>query len=385
MRNNACDYFSLTLGDLGTYSKEAESIDRPKSMGRDSNVATRGFIDCRSDGRMEVVRFRGLKFAAQHNMTKTLFLFGIFLVFFSNVVSATVIRDEYWGGNSKIQKDFLGKHSDVTDMEVVADDEKITVTIKGPFFYNYVHHIKGADKTPPGDLYIASAGWKVKGKAPYTQDTFTKDEGWDYVVSLFDKAVYKLDWSKIQWTRPGPGTVIYRADQAWRGGYGGFVSWADIKLTDKSLVFSIPLTALLEEIIPASTDVPEDDVAGNGEDGDTVDLLTLGLHWTMMCGNDVIEGAFAVPATVYYGDSEEAETFPVPRPTTWTATPPPPLVPWPRDFAGGTFPIIGWHSSDDGGGGHHDVPEPPLILLLLAGLPAVRFFRRAIDKRSSRR
>jgi hypothetical protein len=327
-------------------------------------------------GEMKMMCLGGIQFAKQRIVTKTLFLLAVFFVFASSAAFAqTVIRDQYWGGNSKIQKDSLGQASDVTEMEVVADDHNITVTIKGPFFYNYVHRIKGADKTPPGDLYISSTGWKVKGKTPYANDTFTKDEGWDYVVSLFDKAVYKLDWSKIQWSRPKPGSVIYRRDQAWRGGYGGFVSWADIKLTDKELVISFPIDPLLQEIVPSSDDVGDSDAANNNEDDDSSNLLNLGLHWTMMCGNDVIEGAFALPATVFNSDSEEAEEFPLPRPTTWTATPPPPLVPWSRDFAGGTFPLIGWHDGHDGGG-QHDVPEPPIILLLLAGLPAVRFLMR---------
>jgi hypothetical protein len=320
----------------------------------------------------------GIGFAPYNGMIRTLPLIGLSLVFLLTTAFAqtTAMKDDYWGGNSgKHLKDSLGLASNVTGMEVVADDEKITVTIKGPFFHNYVHHIKGAHKTPPGDLYISSAGWKVKGKAPYANDTFTKDEGWDYVVSLFDKAVYKLDWSKIEWTRPKPGSVIYRRDQAWRGGYGGFVSWADINLTDKSLVISFPLNPFLMEVFPASDQGAGTSIAAEdtGEDGESDNFLTLGLHWTMMCGNDVIEGEFALPATVF-AETEESEEIPIPRPTTWAPPPDPQLVPWGRSFAGGTVPLIGWNDGGGGGGGHHDVPEPSLILLLLTGLSAIPFF-----------
>jgi hypothetical protein len=323
---------------------------------------------------------KGIQIAFHDSMIKTLLLIVVSLFCFLTTAFAqtAAISDQYWGGNSgKHRKDSLGSASEVTGMEVVADEEKITVTIKGPFFYNYIHHVKGAHKTPPGDLYISSAGWKVKGKAPYANDTFTRDEGWDYVVSLFDKAVYKLDWSKIEWTRPKPGSVIYRRDQAWRGGYGGFVSWADIQLTDKSLVISFPLNPLLQEIFPSSDQATGTDSAiGNAgeEDGESVNFLTMGLHWTMMCGNDIIEGEFALPATVY-AESEEGEEIPIPRPTTWAPPADPPLVPWSRSFAGGTVPLIGWNDGGGGGGDHHDVPEPPLILLLLTGLSAVRFLR----------
>lgn len=326
-----------------------------------------------------MVRCGGARFAKQNSVMKTLFLLVVFLLFFSNAALAqNVTRDQYWGGGSKIQKDSLGQTSDITGMEVTADDEKITVTISGPFFYNYAHHIKGAHKTPPGDLYISSAGWRVKGKAPYTQDTFTKDEGWDYVVSLFDKSVYKLDWSKIQWSRPKPGSVIYRRDQAWRGGYGDFVSWADIQLTEKALVISFPRDALFPEAIPSSTDVAEgdeeDDGGGTGEDTESAGSVEIGLHWTMMCANDVIEGAFSLPATIY-SDYEEAEEIPLPRPTTWAPPPTTPLVPWSRTFKDGTI-VVWWPDGDS-----HDhynpptprVPEPSTALLLLGGLSAVGF------------
>lgn len=317
-----------------------------------------------------MIRPCGIRFAIFRTVIKTLFLTLIsILFFFTSALAQTVIRDEYWGGGTaKVQKDTLGPASEITQMEVVVDDETITVTISGPFFYNYIHHIKGAHKTPPGDLYISSVGWKVKGTAPYAQDTFTKDEGWDYVVSLFDKAVYKLDWSKIEWSRPKPGSVIYRRDQAWRGGYGGFVSWADIKLTDKSLVISFPLNALLQEIIPSSDNVADD--TDEGESNQSANLLDLGLHWTMMCANDVVEGGFAVPVEIF-SDYEEGEEFPVPRPATWSPTKPPPLVPWYNNPKAGTILIPLFYSHGDSDDNGHSVPEPSTVLFALAGLSAV--------------
>lgn len=317
--------------------------------------------------------------AVRHSILKTVLLPVAFLVLIASAAFAqsTMMRDQYWGGNTKIQKDSLGRASEITGMEVVADNEKITVTISGPFFYNYIHHLKGADKTPPGDLYISSSGWKVKGSAPYAEDTFTRDEGWDYVVSLFDKSVYKLDWSKIQWTRPKPGSVIYRRDQAWMGGYGEFVSWADVKLTDKSLVISFPFTALLQDITPTEA---TDDADGVAEDEN---MLDIGLHWTMMCGNDIIEGAFALPATIY-SDYEEAETMILPRPTPYLVSAPPALVPWHNNPKQGTLLPLWWSSSDhddyDPRKPPHKTPEPSTTLLLVGGLSALGFWRRVRKK-----
>jgi hypothetical protein len=388
MRNVNHDAFSLTSGDINTYSKKVESICGTENAIRGSGItAIKSLANsgngCHGGTKME--RSDGLINSARHLALKIFFLPAMLLVLFSSALfgQTKMIRDEYWGGKTKFKKDFLGQASDVKGMEVTADDEKITVTITGPFFYNYVHHLKGADKTPPGDLYVSSSGWKVKGKAPYTEDTFTKDEGWDYVVSLFDKSVYKLDWSKIQWTRPKPGSVVYRRDQAWRGGYGEFVSWADVKLTDKSLVISFPFTALLQEIVPAEVVEGTNGTAGaegsEGTDNSPGDenMLNLGLHWTMMCGNDIVEGEFALPAIIY-SDDEEAETIIIPRPTPYMASQPPSMVPWGADPKQGT---VWWPGSDD----HHhyppppphDVPEPSTILLLLVGLAGLGFPLRA--------
>lgn len=393
MRNLNWNAFPLTSGTCARILQTVKSID-PAAEGvvqGPGNTATHGLLNDGNvcHGGIEMEQPGSSMSAVRRLILKTILFPVAFLVLVASVALAesTMIRDEYWGGNTKIQKDSLGRASEITGMEVVADDERITVTISGPFFYNYVHHLKGADKTPPGDLYISSAGWKVKGSAPYAEDTFTKDEGWDYVVSLFDKAVYKLDWSKIEWTRPKPGSVIYRRDQAWRGGYGEFVSWADVKLTDKALVISFPFTALLQDMTPTeAADGVEDTDSGDGV-GETAaedqNMLDIGLHWTMMCGNDIVEGAFALPATIY-SDYEEAETMILPRPTPYLVSGPPDLVGWSRGFAWGTFPYLRLSSDRD----HdydppkppHKTPEPSTVLLLAGGLSALGFVRRTRKK-----
>lgn len=399
MRNLTCDTFPLTSGTCARILHKAKSIDPAKGVLQGlGTAATHGLLNDGNDchGGIQMGRPDNSMTAVRHVALKILLLSVAFLAFVASAAFAqsTVIRDEYWGGNTKIQKDSLGRASDITGMEVVADNEKITVTISGPFFYNYVHHLKGADKSPPGDLYISSSGWKVKGSAPHAQDAFTKDEGWDYVVSLFDKSVYKLDWSKIQWTRPKPGSVIYRRDQAWRGGYGEFVSWADIKLTDKSLVISFPFTALLQDITPAEADdgvEGTDGADGIGETaGEDENMLNIGLHWTMMCGNDIVEGAFALPATIYSDYEYDPELMILPSPTNLVSGSPA-LASWSNDPQRGT--ILGWwpssshrHSystysnSDTPDDPPHKTPEPSSFLLLVGGLSALGFSLRTRQK-----
>ena len=196
---------------------------------------------------------------------------------------ATVISDRaggaiYWGGKyvnikPSAHSDVIGRRTIVDQMEVVMKNDIMTITITGPYFFNYVHKVSRTQDAPPGDLYISSTGWKVSGNPPYTTDIFEASEGWDYVVSLERKKVYALDFPKITMTSALPHERKYREHQAWRGGYGAVVDDAVVTLTDHGLtfIFSVRNMKLGSEI---------------------------GLHWTMKCGNDIIEGSALVPPIV---------------------------------------------------------------------------------------
>lgn len=182
----------------------------------------------------------------------------------------------YWGGKyvnvkPSQQGDAIGRRSQVDQMVVIMKDDIVTVKITGPYLRNYARNVGGTRVIPPGDLYIASQGWKVRGVPPYTEDVFEASEGWDYVISLAGKALHKLNFADIVWTRPRPRIRKFRANQAWRGGYGQRVDDAVVEQTDAylSFTFSVRNMRLGPEI---------------------------GLHWTMMCGNDIIEGSAPLPA-----------------------------------------------------------------------------------------
>ena len=181
----------------------------------------------------------------------------------------------YWGGKYVNIKpsgyaDVIGRRSAIDQMEVIINNDVATIKITGPYFFNYVHNLKRTRDAPPGDLYISSQGWKVSGTPPYNKDTFETSEGWDYVVSFENKKVYKLKYPEIIMTSALPYVSKYRAQQAWRGGYGEAVDDAEVVLTDKGLSFTFGVRnmALHSEI---------------------------GVHWTMKCGNDIIEGRASIP------------------------------------------------------------------------------------------
>lgn len=182
----------------------------------------------------------------------------------------SIILDNYWGGavrnaNPDTYGDVLqprGSHLyEVDGMEVTSKASLLTVRIYGQYFSQ-------SSVTPGGDLYISSNGWEVSNKsdpAHYKTDTFKRSEGWNYVVSLATGKVYALDFNKIEMSSGSSGSV-YRKDQAWRGGYGNLLSQGTVTLTNNALTFTFDKSAL------------------NLKD-------SFGLHWTMQCGNDVVEGA----------------------------------------------------------------------------------------------
>ncbi len=301
----------------------------------------------------------------------------------------------YWGGRYVKVKpsayaDVIGRRSAVDRMEVIVRNEVMTVTVTGPYFFNYVHNIKRTQDASPGDLYISSQGWKVSGTPPYTEDVFAASEGWDYVVSLKESKVYRLKFSDIVMTSALPSMSKYRAGQAWRGGYGEAIDDAEVTLTDSGLSFAFSTR--------------------NMRLGSEI-----GLHWTMKCGNDIIEGGVLIPPNavtppVEPTSGEEA----IPDPSDGLAMEPP-AQPSPALPAGGTAapttfhpaglaPVlavvpVAWPRSSgsddfvpppDGPAlmtmaiepfqgepqPHAPVPEPSGVLLLLLGLVAVLVRKR---------
>ncbi len=325
-------------------------------------------------------------FSAPHSTTArrkfflSAVLFPALLLTSAVCLHAAIISDRsgsaiYWGGKHVNIKpshytDSIGRRTNVDQMEVVVNDDIATVTITGSYFYNYVHNVKHTRILAPGDLYIASKGWKVSGTPPHTNDIFEASEGWDYVVSYERKKVYTLEFSGITMTSDAARTGKYRAHQAWRGGYGREVEDAKVLLTDKSLtfIFSIKNMALGSDI---------------------------GVHWTMKCGNDIIEGNVSIPALA---------VLPLPAEVTADPADPDDLIPasipipaaalYPQAFPGTATTSYGWvlggvpllppvlgHRSDDDPvfitpymppyTPPNNVPLPPSLLLLLGGLAAI--------------
>ncbi|HPQ44592.1 MAG TPA: PEP-CTERM sorting domain-containing protein [Syntrophales bacterium] len=184
----------------------------------------------------------------------------------------------YWGGTVQNASptyygDIIGGGFNVDSLTAQVTGDRIIITLTGDYFSNYQNSSHMASQYGPGDLYISTSGWNVSGSAPhFTTDTFSLDEGWDYVLSLTDGKIYTLTDDYTETSYGGTGTERahwgYRSDQAWRGGYGDEICDVEVTLEGDTLTFSFYSSDFLGDL----------------------DLNQIGYHWTMLCGNDIVEG-----------------------------------------------------------------------------------------------
>jgi hypothetical protein len=224
-----------------------------------------------------------------------LILLGILIGAVAAMAQTTVIDDSrggantYYGGTAPSayeNQDAIPGGTlewDVNSMVVTVTGTTVDVKVIGPWFstaYNNADLFYNS-----GDLYLSSNGWKHNNDSPhFPTDTFTHGEGWNFVVTDrkvitpgiygYESGVYALDFNSIQMTDPTYALSLGRANQAYIGGYGA-------KVEDATVTFNSTLGA----------DSYMEFQFNNFLSGD------VGLHWTMYCGNDVVEGqaGFGVP------------------------------------------------------------------------------------------
>ncbi len=214
-------------------------------------------------------------------------------VAFSYPFTATIDDNDYdgsenafWGGevvgpqkNNYLNKDVIGEGFGVDQMIITKlGDHDWTVVLSGPYFDNYQKNNHLANQFPPGDLYINSKGWSASGVAPhYAGDTFSLSEGWDYVVTNGSSGwgLYTLTDSYLDTWAPNNTQYTYRDNQAWMGGAGEKIGSATYNLSNYASGNTLTFTFN----------------TGSYNWTDTV-----GFHWTMKCGNDVLEGTISTPA-----------------------------------------------------------------------------------------
>jgi hypothetical protein len=199
----------------------------------------------------------------------------VLLAFAPATVQAYTVLDNYWGGTvvgatpTAYGDQIAGSLQEFgIDQAVIGvSGGMVSVKLTGNYFPSYANNIGLAGSYGPGDLYISTSGWHTStGSAPYAEDTFNSGEGWNLVVSQSGK-VCALNYDTITYSNA---SGIYRANQAWTGGYGAELGSATVNRNASGMEFILPLSVL----------------SGS---------QNIGLHWNMKCANDVFEGAAPVP------------------------------------------------------------------------------------------
>ncbi|HME41560.1 MAG TPA: PEP-CTERM sorting domain-containing protein [Syntrophorhabdales bacterium] len=224
------------------------------------------------------------------------------------MAQTTVVNDSYWGGLWEAQypsrEDVIGGVDYAVDsLDVTITGNTMAVKVVGNWFSQPNASINS------GDLYISSGGWQVSNKQndptnttssghdPYDifgsfnqNGVLTNTEGWNYVVGdvlcraggVCTAEVYALNFSAITMTNNSDPTNNGRAYQAYQGGYGAPIEDAMVTFdTNSGPNSSMTFTF---DISPS-----------NSSDPFLKNSTNVGLHWTMYCGNDVVEGNLPLP------------------------------------------------------------------------------------------
>ncbi len=213
------------------------------------------------------------------------------------------IPDNFIGGTPSnpawAGQDIVGTSSEysVSKFEVAITGGELSVSIFSSYFDNV-----GSDGTSMGDLFISTNGWSPFGPAPYINDTAANGETWEYAL-VFElpkgmkknKATSLLGESgtahlfQIPAYQPGGGALIQLSDAD-----GGFRRDQEVSLNTAGLTAaasgSWSITNLAGDHDRLTTVIALSSLKGVSD--------SIGLHWTMSCGNDVIEGAAPITGAV---------------------------------------------------------------------------------------
>ncbi|MDR2549422.1 MAG: PEP-CTERM sorting domain-containing protein [Desulfobulbus sp.] len=177
---------------------------------------------------------------------------------------------------------------DVAGMDVQVVGNKLTVKLDGNYFKTWSNSTSDGEIFKPGPLFLSTNGWNPAGTAAdfYAGDSKNNGEKWEYAVTLSNLmsngTPAKNGTTNLYSTATGTITSgsLRTEQEAWFTAANG---------QDALAIGSWLLDPLL------STLTITIDLANTDWDG----LQDLGFHWTMTCGNDVIEGKYSpTPAPV---------------------------------------------------------------------------------------
>lgn len=225
--------------------------------------------------------------------------------------AATVIQDTFWGAgiqgvlNSKTNASDPGRSGDVYDIaladptnivskfdidsvKVSLSNNMLSVVISSPLYFD--SWLSKSIEDAPGDLFLSTTGWHPAGDADhYGLDDSTNGTIWNYVVDLSKISERNLSGTATLFS-VNPNQVVNGYEGTRTAQEYGYSPKNDIsvatgnwlyQIDEKGHYYSLSITMDLGNLIKAKS-----------WDG----ISDLGFHWTMECGNDVVEGKIsAVP------------------------------------------------------------------------------------------
>jgi hypothetical protein len=206
------------------------------------------------------------------------------------------INDGYWGGDDHGYGDRIGSSAfEVEWMDITINGGIMTVDIKTNYRGNDNDGFSNLT-TDFGDFFISTDGWNPDtSESFYLNDDHTTGEDWEYAFDVSTGNLYAVT-----------GNDILLSDDVMPAGGWTFRNGQEFGIDGSSNLASLSSTAngntagsYAGGYYSFQFDISNTDIATASQ---------LGFHWTMSCGNDVIEGGITLPD---YGPPSD-----VPEPAT---------------------------------------------------------------------
>ena len=226
----------------------------------------------------------------------------------ASVSAQPVFSDNYWGGdptsnNGKYQADVIGETGvfDLTGYNVQYDSfaDVLSVQVHGNYFDDLINNSSDLLDTTMGDLFISTDGLAWEDGEAATLDDYFGQSGatmWEYAASLgtYDNSQGELDG--VNKANPENGGLYAINDPSSEikpssvGGGGIFRENQEVRYTGQTTASLAPVEWFFSDD-HSFLQISIQDAGSMFGDAEEI-----GFHWTMSCGNDVLE--FSTPQSI---------------------------------------------------------------------------------------
>lgn len=227
------------------------------------------------------------------------------------------IDDNYWGAPDDVygSVDYIGTEYDITGMDVNLTGSHLEVKIYSPTYFNtWVNtdwqEFYGTNvpvEYGPGDLFLSTDGWsphKSQDDKPYLEDNYTTGEDWEFVIKLenilstTNRTVFPAGEANLY--KVSDDAEYVDPNISAPSGTKSTILGGTIKTDQEVSYLPVDQKSLQKgfwEFVDSDANSEFDTLLISMMLSDEVMSKlgsdTLGMHWTMECGNDIIEGGYS--------------------------------------------------------------------------------------------